>query len=152
MRGDHPPNVPACTVLGWAPAGAGLHKLYAHRLTTLPYLLYKGVIATIKEVTPKELKLKLLKKLLRKAGFTFEEGKKHTLVLDSNGNLVSELPRHTEIKEITAQEILKACGLKSEWFSGRGWQPLPQKIKGVRLELLYRSVSTSTGRRVCHFV
>lgn len=47
----------------------------------------------------------LLKKILA-AGCELAEGGRHTLVL-KNGNLITTIPRHKEINELTAKGILK---------------------------------------------
>ncbi len=49
-------------------------------------------------------------RLLKKHGATFDEGGKHTKVY-LNGKQ-STIPRHREIKEFTAQAILKQLGLR----------------------------------------
>lgn len=47
---------------------------------------------------------------LRQAGFTLKEGGEHTKVYD-NDKLITTVPRHREINEITARAILRAAGL-----------------------------------------
>jgi mRNA interferase HicA len=58
-----------------------------------------------------EMKRRELIKRLEKAGFRFaREGSKHTVY--QKGSDEEQIPRHREIDEITAKEILKRWGLK----------------------------------------
>ncbi|MDR1292927.1 MAG: type II toxin-antitoxin system HicA family toxin [Clostridiales Family XIII bacterium] len=57
------------------------------------------------------MKRRELIKRLEKAGFRFaREGSKHTVY--QKGSDEEQIPRHREIDEITAKEILKRWGLK----------------------------------------
>jgi predicted RNA binding protein YcfA (HicA-like mRNA interferase family) len=57
------------------------------------------------------VKRKDLIKRLAKAGYTKErEGSRHTIY--SNGSSSVQVPRHTEVNENTAKEILKTAGAK----------------------------------------
>ena len=49
---------------------------------------------------------------LAKAGFSFEEGGNHTNVLDKNGKVVSQVPRHSEIPQRTVWNIEDQTGIK----------------------------------------
>ena len=57
------------------------------------------------------MKRKDLLKMLKAAGFQFEEGGEHTRVLKGNA-LITVVPRHTEVSENTAKKILKDAGLR----------------------------------------
>ncbi len=52
-----------------------------------------------------------LMRILRDAGFLFEEGGRHTKVL-KNDKLITEVPRHKEIGDILAKKILRDAGIK----------------------------------------
>lgn len=52
-----------------------------------------------------------LLRLLKAAGFEFQEGGRHTLVF-RNGIMVTQVPRHREVNELTAKKILKDAGIK----------------------------------------
>ena len=57
------------------------------------------------------MKRKDLIKMLEKAGFVFSgHGGNHDTY--KRGNETEQVPRHTEINEITAKKILKKWGLK----------------------------------------
>lgn len=58
------------------------------------------------------MKRKLLMKLLAEAGFTFKEGGNHTKIFNREGKYITAVPRHPEIKELTARAILKETGIK----------------------------------------
>lgn len=47
---------------------------------------------------------------LKQAGFTFREGGEHTKVY-ANDKLITIVPRHKEIKKITAKKILQDAKL-----------------------------------------
>lgn len=47
---------------------------------------------------------------LKQAGFTLKEGGEHTKVYD-NDKLITTVPRHKEVNEITAKQILRAASL-----------------------------------------
>lgn len=57
------------------------------------------------------MKRKDLLKKLKAAGFQFREGSEHTRVYQGDA-LITTVPRHTEVNEITAKKILKDAGLK----------------------------------------
>lgn len=57
------------------------------------------------------MKRKDLLKKLKAAGLLLKEGGEHTRVLRGDV-LITVVPRHREIKEITARKILKDAGLK----------------------------------------
>lgn len=57
------------------------------------------------------MKRKDLLKIIRDAGFIIKEGGDHSKVYRDNA-LLTEVPRHTEINELTARAILRKLGLK----------------------------------------
>lgn len=57
------------------------------------------------------MKRNALLRLLKAAGFEFQEGGRHTLVF-RNGIMVTQVPRHREVNELTAKKILKDAGIK----------------------------------------
>ena len=50
-------------------------------------------------------------RLLQAAGLTFDEGGNHTRVL-RDGKLVTTVPRHNEINELTTRNIEKLTGVE----------------------------------------
>jgi mRNA interferase HicA len=60
------------------------------------------------------MKRKELEKKLRKAGcYLKREGAAHSLWINSQTGVVEAVPRHTEIKELLAQKILKRLNAES---------------------------------------
>lgn len=57
------------------------------------------------------MKRKDLLKKIREAGFTIKEGGEHSKVYRGSA-MLTEVPRHTEINELTAKAILKKLGLQ----------------------------------------
>lgn len=57
------------------------------------------------------MKRKDLLKKIRAAGFTIKEGGEHSKVYRDSA-MLTEVPRHTEINELTAKAILKKLGLQ----------------------------------------
>jgi len=58
------------------------------------------------------MKRKDIMKKLRAAGLIFEEGANHTKVLNAKGNLLTVVPRHAEVLEVTVAKIAKEAGVK----------------------------------------
>lgn len=55
------------------------------------------------------MKRKELEKKLRKAGcYLKREGVSHSLWINPESGIIEAVPRHTEIKELLAQKILKS--------------------------------------------
>ena len=57
------------------------------------------------------MKRKDLLRKLKAAGLLFKEGGEHTRVYKGD-IMITTVPRHSEINEITAKKILKDAGLK----------------------------------------
>ncbi|ELR99325.1 type II toxin-antitoxin system HicA family toxin [Gloeocapsa sp. PCC 73106] len=59
------------------------------------------------------MKRKELEKKLRQAGcYIKREGSSHSLWINPKSGVVEAVPRHTEIKEVLAQKILKSLNAK----------------------------------------
>ena len=57
-------------------------------------------------------------KALKRAGFQIRAGGKHQIVLDSEGNFRSTIPRAKELNIHTLRAILKQVGLGEQEFLG----------------------------------